>query len=135
VAGCLECTKRREDCVQVDDRIAVYFVVRTRARMVADARFEASNMLLPASASGPLANPACSKLEASLRPSKPLTRTVSSNQSNEVLDRDRTDVKRNSPDLPGCVATAGTGKEVQREMKDAIAFHLDGLSEEGLNNS
>lgn len=37
-----------------------------------------------------------------------------------------------SPDLPGCVATAGTEDEVQREMKDAIAFHLDGLREEGL---
>jgi len=37
-----------------------------------------------------------------------------------------------SPDHPGCVATAGTEDEVQREMKDAITFHLDGLREEGL---
>ena len=37
-----------------------------------------------------------------------------------------------SPDLPGCVATAGTKDEVQGEMKAAIAFHLDGLREEGL---
>jgi predicted RNase H-like HicB family nuclease len=37
-----------------------------------------------------------------------------------------------SPDLTGCIATAGTEDEVQREMKDASAFHLDGLKEEGL---
>ena len=37
-----------------------------------------------------------------------------------------------SPDLPGCITTGGTKDEVQREMKAAIAFHLDGLREEGL---
>ena len=37
-----------------------------------------------------------------------------------------------SPDLPGCIATASTKDEVEREMKGAIAFHLDGLREEGL---
>ena len=36
------------------------------------------------------------------------------------------------PDLPGCIATAGTKDEVEREMKGAIAFHLDGLREEAL---
>ena len=37
-----------------------------------------------------------------------------------------------SPDLPGCIATAETKDEVQREMQDAVAFHLDGLRQEGL---
>jgi predicted RNase H-like HicB family nuclease len=36
-----------------------------------------------------------------------------------------------APDLPGCVATGSTIQEVQREMRDAIAFHLDGLREAG----
>jgi predicted RNase H-like HicB family nuclease len=36
------------------------------------------------------------------------------------------------PDLPGCVATGGTVKEVEREIKDAIRFHLDGLREDGV---
>jgi predicted RNase H-like HicB family nuclease len=36
-----------------------------------------------------------------------------------------------SPDLPGCVATADTLEEVEREMRAAIAFHLDGLAEDG----
>jgi len=37
-----------------------------------------------------------------------------------------------SPDVPGCVATGGTRDEVEREMKDAIAFHLNGLKAEGM---
>ena len=36
-----------------------------------------------------------------------------------------------SPDVPGCVATGGSREEVEREMRDAIAFHLDGLREDG----
>ncbi|HKV62353.1 MAG TPA: type II toxin-antitoxin system HicB family antitoxin [Candidatus Acidoferrum sp.] len=35
------------------------------------------------------------------------------------------------PDLPGCVSTGRTRDEVEQNMKDAIAFHLDGLREEG----
>lgn len=37
-----------------------------------------------------------------------------------------------SPDLPGCIATGDTREEVEREIAEAIAFHLDGLREEGL---
>jgi predicted RNase H-like HicB family nuclease len=36
-----------------------------------------------------------------------------------------------APDLPGCVATGATPEEVQREMHDAIAFHLEGLRDAG----
>jgi|tagenome__1003787_1003787.scaffolds.fasta_scaffold19785773_2 predicted RNase H-like HicB family nuclease len=36
-----------------------------------------------------------------------------------------------APDLPGCVATGGTVAEVEREMHDGIAFHLEGLREAG----
>jgi predicted RNase H-like HicB family nuclease len=36
------------------------------------------------------------------------------------------------PDLPGCVATGATVADVQREIRAAIAFHLDGLREDGL---
>ena len=35
------------------------------------------------------------------------------------------------PDLPGCVATGATREEVEREMRDAIAFHLEGLRDAG----
>jgi predicted RNase H-like HicB family nuclease len=36
-----------------------------------------------------------------------------------------------SPDLPGCVATGATVDEVEREMRCAIAFHLEGLAADG----
>lgn len=36
------------------------------------------------------------------------------------------------PDLPGCVATGATIKEVELEMQEAIAFHLEGMREDGL---
>lgn len=37
-----------------------------------------------------------------------------------------------APDLPGVVATGGTIEEVEREIRDAIAVHIEGLREEGL---
>jgi predicted RNase H-like HicB family nuclease len=36
-----------------------------------------------------------------------------------------------APDLPGCVATAATRADVEGEMHDAIAFHLEGLQDAG----
>ena len=36
-----------------------------------------------------------------------------------------------APDLPGCVATGATLADVEREMHDAIAFHLEGLRDAG----
>lgn len=36
------------------------------------------------------------------------------------------------PDLPGCVAVGETEDEVRELIHDAIAFHLEGLREEGL---
>jgi len=36
------------------------------------------------------------------------------------------------PDLPGCVATGDTVEEVEREIQEAIEFHLKGLRADGL---
>lgn len=36
------------------------------------------------------------------------------------------------PDLPGCVATAATVSEVEREIRDAIRFHIEGLHADGM---
>ena len=37
------------------------------------------------------------------------------------------------PDLPGCVATGATVSEVEAEIREAIAFHLEGMREDGLS--
>ena len=36
------------------------------------------------------------------------------------------------PDLPGCVATGDTEAAVEQEIRAAIAFHIEGLREDGL---
>jgi predicted RNase H-like HicB family nuclease len=36
------------------------------------------------------------------------------------------------PDLPGCVATGETVEAVEREIRDAVRFHIEGLKEDGL---
>lgn len=37
------------------------------------------------------------------------------------------------PDLEGCVSTGATQEEVERNMREAIEFHLEGLREEGFS--
>ncbi|CAN2534431.1 MAG TPA: type II toxin-antitoxin system HicB family antitoxin [Methylosinus sp.] len=36
------------------------------------------------------------------------------------------------PDLPGCIATGETVASVEQELREAIRFHIDGLSADGL---
>lgn len=36
------------------------------------------------------------------------------------------------PDLPGCIATGATVAEVESQIREAIAFHVEGLREDGL---
>jgi predicted RNase H-like HicB family nuclease len=36
------------------------------------------------------------------------------------------------PDLPGCVATGATLEECEQQIREAIAFHLEGLREDGI---
>jgi len=49
-----------------------------------------------------------------------------------VIEQTKTGFSAYSPDLPGCIASGTTRDEVEREMKAAIAFHLDGLRTEGI---
>jgi len=44
-----------------------------------------------------------------------------------ILERTATGYSAYSPDLPGCVAAGRTRQEVEREMRDAIKFHIEGL--------
>ena len=36
------------------------------------------------------------------------------------------------PDLPGCVATGATAAETEKNIRQAIRFHIEGLKEDGL---
>ncbi len=37
-----------------------------------------------------------------------------------------------SPDVPGCIATGKTLGEAEKNIRQAISFHLEGLKEDGL---
>jgi predicted RNase H-like HicB family nuclease len=36
------------------------------------------------------------------------------------------------PDLPGCIATGESIEDVENEIREAIAFHIEGLKQDGL---
>ena len=48
-----------------------------------------------------------------------------------VIEQAETNYSAYVPDLPGCVATGSTIAEVEEQIREAIAFHLDGLREDG----
>ena len=48
-----------------------------------------------------------------------------------VIEQTETGYSAYSPDLEGCVATGKTHYEVERQMQEAIEFHLDGLARNG----
>lgn len=49
-----------------------------------------------------------------------------------VIEQADSNLSAYVPDLPGCVATGATADEVRERIREAIAFHLDGLREEGM---
>jgi predicted RNase H-like HicB family nuclease len=48
-----------------------------------------------------------------------------------VIEETGTGYSAYSPDLDGCIATGTTREEVEREMQEAIAFHLEGMAQSG----
>jgi predicted RNase H-like HicB family nuclease len=48
-----------------------------------------------------------------------------------IIEPTSTSYSAYAPDLEGCVAAGMTVEEVERNMQEAIAFHLQGLREEG----
>ncbi|MDP3552998.1 type II toxin-antitoxin system HicB family antitoxin [Methylocystis sp.] len=36
------------------------------------------------------------------------------------------------PELPGCIATGASVPEVERELREAMRFHIEGLEADGL---
>jgi predicted RNase H-like HicB family nuclease len=49
-----------------------------------------------------------------------------------VIERGGQNYSAYVPDLPGCITTGATIAEVEAEMREAIAFHLEGLRADGL---
>jgi predicted RNase H-like HicB family nuclease len=49
-----------------------------------------------------------------------------------VIEKAASNYSAYVPDLPGCVATGKTIAEVESEIREAIAFHLEGMREDGL---
>jgi len=37
-----------------------------------------------------------------------------------------------SPDIPGCIATGSSRDEAEKNIKEAISFHIEGLMQDGL---
>ena len=48
-----------------------------------------------------------------------------------VIEKAETNYSAYVPDLPGCVATGASIQEVETEIREAIAFHIEGLREDG----
>lgn len=48
-----------------------------------------------------------------------------------VIEKSDTGFSAYSPDLPGCVSTGATEEETERNMREAIEFHIEGLRAEG----
>ena len=49
-----------------------------------------------------------------------------------VFERAGDNYSAYSPDLPGCIATGGTRDEVEKNIREAISFHIEGLLNDGL---
>lgn len=50
-----------------------------------------------------------------------------------VIERANSNYSAYAPNLPGCIATGSTIEEVEREMREAIEFHLEGMKNDGLS--
>ncbi len=49
-----------------------------------------------------------------------------------VIEKAKGNYSAYVPDLPGCVATGQTGDEAEKNLHEAILFHIEGLLEDGL---
>ena len=49
-----------------------------------------------------------------------------------VIEKAESNYSAYVPDLPGCVATGATVEETEAQIREAIAFHLEGMREDGI---
>ncbi len=48
-----------------------------------------------------------------------------------VIEKTQNNYSAYVPDLPGCIATGASMEEIEANIREAIAFHLDGMREDG----
>ena len=48
-----------------------------------------------------------------------------------IIGKTGTGYSAHLPDLPGCIAAAGTFEETRALIQEAAAFHLEGMVEDG----
>ena len=48
-----------------------------------------------------------------------------------VIEKAQSNYSAYVPDLPGCVATGATIDEVEKEIQEAIEFHIEGMRTDG----
>lgn len=48
-----------------------------------------------------------------------------------VIEHGENNLSAYVPDLPGCIATGKTVTEIERNIREAIELHLDGMREDG----
>jgi len=48
-----------------------------------------------------------------------------------VIEKAQSNYSAYIPDLPGCVATGSTLEEAEKEIREAIEFHIEGMRQDG----
>ena len=49
-----------------------------------------------------------------------------------IIEKTETGYSGYAPDLPGCIATGSTKEDLEKNMYEAIQFHLEGMNENGI---
>lgn len=48
-----------------------------------------------------------------------------------VFEKTKTGYSAFVPDLPGCISTGKTRKDIEKNIQDAIEFHIEGMTLDG----
>lgn len=49
-----------------------------------------------------------------------------------VVEKEPNNLSAYVPDLPGCVTTGKTVEEIERNVREAVSLHLEGMREDGV---
>ncbi len=49
-----------------------------------------------------------------------------------VIEETETGYSAYAPDLPGCASVGETHEEIEKNIQEAIMFHLEGMKEDGI---